>query len=397
MPIRSRINQYWGINAHFQSYAQHERDGWVSFHNTHITHLCEAIDRLLPPGYEVVPERSLQIRMYDPLTGKQTTRRPEPDITIWDTQPYSKRPSSSNPAITPAAPVATKPLLETMTLQEETRLKAVLIREIMPDGEAIPVTRIELISPANKIGEERLRYLAKRDATLESGTVLVEVDYIHELDSIILGVPSYARRDADSYPYTIIVSDPRPTVVEGQARIFGFHVDEPIPPIEIPLADSEHLLLNFVEVYNRTFSSLSAFATRADYAHEPIGFETYHPTDQLRIWGRMIAVVKAEKEGRDLLQGPFPAAMDEISRIKGLISEQVTLLMDDEKLNFYWLVQTRLREETSELWLLADEDEKLILGPSYQIQTMFADLKSTFENHGYTAFSEAINRIRQSP
>src|SRR5688572_21254887 len=102
MAIRSRVNQYRGINAHFQSYAQHERDGWVAFHNTHITHLSEAIDRLLPPGYEVVPERSLQ-----------------------------------NPEI---------------------RLRAVVIREITPAGEAIPITRIELISPTNKVGENAIKY-----------------------------------------------------------------------------------------------------------------------------------------------------------------------------------------------------------------------------------------------
>ena len=67
MPIHFRENQYNGINAHLQSLLQ--QDGWESFHSAHITHLTEAIDQLLPYGYYVVNEKSLQISAIDPRTG----------------------------------------------------------------------------------------------------------------------------------------------------------------------------------------------------------------------------------------------------------------------------------------------------------------------------------------
>jgi hypothetical protein len=47
--------------------------------------LVEAIDRLLPPGYEVLAEPSLQGRLHNPTAGEVVRRSLQPDITIWGT------------------------------------------------------------------------------------------------------------------------------------------------------------------------------------------------------------------------------------------------------------------------------------------------------------------------
>jgi hypothetical protein len=410
MALRSRINQYQhGINAHFQSYAQHERDGWVAFHNTHVTHLCELIDQVLPPGYEVVPERSLQIRLYDPLTAKATTHRPEPDITIWDGDPSAVR-APSRPDRLAAAPVATKPLTDTMVATEETRLKAIVIREIVPIGQAIPVTRIELLSPANEVGEDRGRYLAKRDATLEVGTILVEVDYVHEIDSPVPGIPGYASRAPGAYPYTIIVSDPRPSIQQGQAHIYGFRVDEAMPPIDIPLAGHESILLDFAAAYNRTFSSLSTFSNRADYSKEPVALETYTKDDRFRIWARMLAVMDAERAGRDLQQGPFPAPIEDpaLKRLASEPFEEASLLIDEDHLDAYWLIRRRAagasddhslvvmhRHEDPQSRMIGIQVEHVKTAASSTIAALYSTLKSIFEQEGLTAFLRNSSQVSQ--
>lgn len=182
MTIRSRFNQYQGINAHFQSYAQNTRDGWTSFHAAHIIHLADEISRLLPLGYEVAPEASLQIRLIDPETGLENRPRyPAPDITIWQTPDYTPTASLSTHPM--AIPVMTRPALE--MLDQEEYLTAIVIQR-----EGIPLVRLELLSPTNKTDKElRGKYVSKRDIALQTGTVLVEIDYVHESPTLI---PHYA-------------------------------------------------------------------------------------------------------------------------------------------------------------------------------------------------------------
>lgn len=191
MAIRSRKNQYRGLNAHFQSYAQWERDGWSSFHNHYLTYLTEAIGNDLPDGYEVVMDRSLQIRVNDPfeeqgLLGKK--KRPEPDVTIWKTNPTSVHvPSAEGLHKITATPLVVEPLVETLTRDEEMRIAAVVIKEKSPDElEAAPVVYIELLSATNKVDKGAAIYLTKRETALEAGIVLVELDFLHETPTPIL-------------------------------------------------------------------------------------------------------------------------------------------------------------------------------------------------------------------
>lgn len=291
MALRIRQNPYRGINAHLHSFLQRERDGWVVFHSSYITHLADAIDAVLPEGYEVSEERSLQIRQIDPITGQETVRVPEPDVTVWSVGEHEKTGFSPAPAVGEA--VLTVPVVETLMRPAEESLKAVIISEYSPGGLVTPLVRLELLSPSNKVGVGKLIYLSKRDATLQSGTVLVELDFLHESESPVPGVPSYRRANKDGYPYTLILSDPRPSIYTGNTHIFGVPVNQALPAIPVSLLGTDQITIDFESVYQTTFANKRYFSNRADYSADPVAMETYRPDDQARIRAVMAAVLNA--------------------------------------------------------------------------------------------------------
>ncbi len=286
MPLILKENPYRGVNAHLNSALQNEFSGWLPFHAAHIDDLFRELDRQLPPRYEAVLEQSLQIREFHPETGERI-RYPVPDVSIYETEPSAAQ--SEGPRGVAATPTLTLAALETLE-DRESYVTAVVIRDIRSGS---LVTRIELLSPTNKPpGDGFLHYVAKRDATLKAGTVLVEIDYLHESRPVIRRLPSYPDRQPGSTPYSIILTDPRPTLAQGVTQVYGFGVDDPIPVIDIPLAGDEALTFDFGVPYQRTFE-VRYFYSRADYAQEPVNFDRYSEADQARIRARMQAVAAA--------------------------------------------------------------------------------------------------------
>lgn len=249
MPIQSRVNQYRGVNAHFNSYAQNVDDGWSSFHTRYIVALGDVIEANLPSGYELSWETSLQIR------------------------------------------------------EDELYYTAIVIYEIT--GTRIPVARIELLSPSNKPGGSNYeQYIAKQDMALRAGgTSLTVIDFLHQSQSPIAGIRPYP--EAGAFPYTITVIDTHPTLKEGQAKIYGFYVDDPMPVIAIPLAGKDAVKADFGAAYTTAYQASRGFYLRADYSQPPMAFETYALADQKRILARMAAVQAAYEQGIDLEMGPF--------------------------------------------------------------------------------------------
>src|SRR5690606_10252748 len=109
---------------------------------------------------------------------------------------------------------------------------------------------------------------------------------------IIRGITSYPDREAEAYPYSIIVTDPRPSFEEGQSKVYGFSVGDTIPVIEIPLADADVIVFDFGAVYNQFYANTRFFGETVDYEQLPVRFETYSPDDQQRIRAQMQAVSK---------------------------------------------------------------------------------------------------------
>jgi hypothetical protein len=88
------------------------------------------------------------------------------------------------------------------------------------------VTVVEVLSPANKTGEGRSQYQAKRERILGGLTNLVEIDLLRA------GPPFLLEIDAIQSHYRILVSrsQSRP-----MADLYPFNLTDPIPPFPLPL------------------------------------------------------------------------------------------------------------------------------------------------------------------
>jgi len=310
-PVRSIKNQYRGINAHLHSYWQSE-GGWDSFHNNHITYLAAALKgKLLPMGYTADTQQSLQIRRLDEPAGK-----PESDVTIYDTN----KARVFQPQVSGAHAGEALAIADVMSIDEEiSPYDAISIYEFVPGkrdrGE--PIAWIELLSPSNKPGgQDAAYYRTKRYRLLQSGIVFIELDYLHESSSTFDKMARYPI-DMAAGPYRIMVIDPRPEYTEGVAYPFGFAVDDPIPTVDIPLNAGDILRFDFDAPYQRTLEELFFAFELVDYSTLPLHFERYRRDDQMHILARMMAVLKAAKNGLNLEEGaPFP--IDDISLDDGL-------------------------------------------------------------------------------
>lgn len=306
MSIHSRANQYLGVNAHLNSRLQSEFDAWGEFHSHHITFLNLGLNEVLPDNYVVSAERGLQIIEFHPDTGERVNvQRRRPDLAIYDRDPARVNADRALGVVT--APTLTLSALDSVDNPELHR-RALVIRKLLKGGEfGEVVTWIEVLSPANKPhGTGYGQYLEKRLGVLHSGVALVEIDYLHQTPSVFPRLPVYPDKEPGAYPYTVIVTEPRPSLEEGYAYVYGFGVDDPMPILAIPLTDEETVAFNLGATYNRMFSSFPAFVLRADYGQEPDHMESYTDADQSRIRARMAAVKHAVEQGVDLAEGPFP-------------------------------------------------------------------------------------------
>lgn len=280
MPLHAPHNLYPGINAHLNSLLQQPDGGWQSFHGAHIEHLQEAIEALLPPNYYADSEQSLQISSAS--FELWTEKRIKPDITIYQTEQ-----ASSYTATLPAAasaPTLELPLWE-IVADEEDYLKSVVIYRVEGDSALeTPVTRIELISPANKPPHSYHRqYLASRLDTLRAGIALVEIDYIHQRRPVLPALPPYSTDDPLSYPYMVLTSNPRKPEGSGSFQLYGIGALAPLPNVTIPLLNDEVIVLDLGQVYNRTYDSRRRYRLRVDYANDPPDFDFYRPDDRAAI------------------------------------------------------------------------------------------------------------------
>lgn len=283
MAIHFRENQYKGVNAHLHSLLQRESGGWESFHSAYLTYLTASIDRRLPEQYFVINEDSLQLSFIDVDTVERHYSRTRADIAV-----YGEESGISNRgSATAATPTVTIPIIA-INIDEEP-LRSLILYEQQPDDKLLPVTRIELLSPANKPGGSHFRqYHEKRLEALVAGMNLIEIDFLHETRPVIALIPSYRDREDDSYPYSISVTNPHPDVKTGKTDVYGFGVDSSIPTIDVPLSGQDFVTVDFGEPYQVTYASTRYYGTRlVDYEQIPVNFETYSEADQQRIRERM--------------------------------------------------------------------------------------------------------------
>lgn len=300
--VRSRKNQYQGINAHLHSQWQ-ASGGWNQFHVNHIADITRLMRAdLYPMGYTARTEQSVQIRR---IAGPDSTARA--DVLIIDDDALRFYPPIHAPTGNTHELVAPLPQALGLSTEDLEYHQAVGIYrlELLPQEQSEPVAWLELLSPSNKPGGQDWRnYRRKRQELLQAGMVFVELDYLHESSPTLDIVSDYRTRlkrppEAGSHPYRIAVIDPHPEFAQGQARVRQFDVDAPLPVVDIPLDSQHHLTFDFNTAYCKTFDEM-LYGNEVDYGLLPLQFDRYAEADQARILSRMLTILKGFQAGHDL-------------------------------------------------------------------------------------------------
>jgi hypothetical protein len=188
-----------------------EQEGlWQDFHTKFLVGVSERLVPQVGPGYFVLLEH--HIFVHEPPD--ELPRRVRADLLV------SRAPAEA-PALAGAA-VLEPPALVEHPAQE---IERVPFLEVRHAARGDLVTVLELLSPANKQGEYRQQYLARRDQLLNSETHFVEID-------LLRGGQPMPDAGRPGCTYSVLVSR-----VEGRPRagFWPIGLREPLPEIPVPL------------------------------------------------------------------------------------------------------------------------------------------------------------------
>lgn len=272
-------NPYPGVNSHLNSALQPR--GWQGFHNKYLAHLSDVIDDNLPEGYYTSNEESLQLAHINLLDefAPPTIDRIKPDILIRGHADSSKH---ATPITTVTAPTVTRDL--DYLLPPDDTVSALMIYKFQESIEsAKPVTRIELLSPANKPpASYYTTYIKKREASLWAGLNLVEIDFLHQTQPILPYIPHYPSMP-NSTPYYTIVSDPHIRDTNGKVEIYQIGILDSLPKFYVPLEGDDKFILDLGQVYQQVYDNSRLFQQLGNPATELKNPEAYSPDDRAKL------------------------------------------------------------------------------------------------------------------
>jgi hypothetical protein len=207
-----------GMNPRLES-----PDLWTEVHHRLISAIAIHLGPTLRPKYRVAIEKRVYFS-----EGDQAVEVGIPDAAVLTA--VQTRPSTTTATLEPQTDDS---MSVTLPMTSEVKEGYLEIREVAT-GRVI--TAIEVLSPTNKrAGYGRNTYEAKRQKLLASQSHLIEIDLLR------YGKPMELLNTPTKTDYRILVSrsEDRP-----QARLYGFDLGQPIPPIVVPLepGDTEPIL-----------------------------------------------------------------------------------------------------------------------------------------------------------
>jgi hypothetical protein len=282
--IRRADNPFKGINPLLNSLLQMDHvnaEGdpnpsvWPSFHASHIGDMTNALNQQIKPlGYIALAEQGLQIGPGEPSLF--------PDDTIYELPANAQDAVASSPiGVMTAVATARLPVAEIIEMSRVWKSVAIYPAPRSHGLLGEPLTRIELLSPTNKPGGRHYAaYVRNRAQAVQTGTALIEIDYLHESSHTFprATMPRYPEDGA--YPYHIAITNVRVAPVE--MVIYGFGVDQPIPPVGVPLAGDIVHRFDLNAVYQFTFQ-IGPWPLLVDYRQVPARIERYSAADQATI------------------------------------------------------------------------------------------------------------------
>lgn len=202
-----------GMNPYLE---QPER--WPTVHNRLIVALADFLTPLLLPRYQV----DIDKRVYE-ITKLNTLMIGRPDVTIQ--QP--RRPVENPPASDISVVTVPQPVQVTLPMGDEVREAYLEVKDVATQN---VVTAIEILSPTNKRGEGRQKYLNKRQKVLNSQTHFVEIDLLLQGEVM----PFLHNSVASNYRILVSRSQQRPS-----ADLYPFDLRDRIPNFPLPLKSGE--------------------------------------------------------------------------------------------------------------------------------------------------------------
>ena len=188
---------------------------WSSFHTRFVTYWCDALADVLPDDYEAQPGERVSLIEYVP--GR--ARIVGPDVAVF------QRDAVRAPQPTVDSDVALlEPVTMTIPIEGEEVRETIIEIHHRPDETLVAV--LELLSPANKTGTDRQRYLDKRQFLLRQQVHLVELD-------LLLGgqrLPVEGQLPAGHFYAVVSRADRRP-----QCEVYAWQLPDRLPKLPIPL------------------------------------------------------------------------------------------------------------------------------------------------------------------
>jgi hypothetical protein len=193
-----------------------EGDLWTTVH----TDLCAEIARQLSPKLrpKYVALSTRRVVLAPPEENGTSAGERYPDVGVL---------SSHAPSSSPAAAVASAPLIVAANLPEPIPHVSVQIRDV---AERRLVTSIEVLSPTNKRGPGREEYAGKRFQILSGAAHLVEVDLLR------VGTRFPTVEPLPTVPYFVFISRAER---RSEVEVWPIALDQPLPIVSIPLLSGD--------------------------------------------------------------------------------------------------------------------------------------------------------------
>lgn len=225
------------------------RSIWPDVHASMITYIRESLQPDLRPKYIARIEERIQLA--------QISQSYVPDVLLL--RRNLREPTASYTASETV--IADEPQIVT-ALDEAYRESYI---EIIARDSGDVVTLIELLSPANKIGDGRAQYIQKQTDLLATDVNLVEIDLLGYGENTVLARNVIITDPAD-WRYLINISRAQR---RSSLEFYAIPLPKKLPNGRIPLRPPDaDVVLDLTAVFNRTYD-IGSYDLLIDYSQPP--------------------------------------------------------------------------------------------------------------------------------
>lgn len=219
---------------------------WTSVHSQLAAEIARQLSPLLDPKYVALTTERYVIDTPDDIS--VTTSDIYPDVAVKQV---------GVEIVTSKSALLEAPLHLATVIPAQFPLVNLQIRDVRSRQ---LVTSIELLSPVNKRGPGRRRYVNKRQRILLSSTHLLEIDLLRRGRRVPMQEP------LPSYPYFVLLSreSHRPMTDTWPIRL-----QDALPPVPIPLLDGDpDVRLDLQAAFNHVYDTIG-YRRIVDYTRPP--------------------------------------------------------------------------------------------------------------------------------